>query len=322
VAALPAESGRTFLVQWDGLDDAGGSGVASYNIYMSTHGTTFLRWLTATTKQSAWFVGAPGQSYFFCATARDGVGNEPALLPPVQAMTTVPTNAPVLISVTNFVIRPGDSVSVTNLVVQGTPVGAWVFSLDPGAPAGASINPTNGVLRWTPSCGQASTTNLITVRVTDSGWTNMTDAVSLTVAVSDCVQPGLGQQILLAGDSGRVPIWLISSVPLTNLTIGTNLFLTFSPPPALGPDNYYRAKRTGAVLAPRILSLARLSGTSVLLSFSGVSARTYRVQVTPRLSPPAWETIGTIAPSGDGLVQFTDTNGWGQTQRFYRLVWP
>jgi hypothetical protein len=41
--------------------------------------------------------------------------------------------------------------------------------------------------------------------------------VTFTVTVSECVQPGLGQQILLVGNSGRVPIYLISSVPLTNL---------------------------------------------------------------------------------------------------------
>ena len=470
VVSLPAESGRTFLVQWDGQDDAGGSGVASYNVFMSTNGATFLRWLTATTNQSAWFVGAPGQSYFFYATARDAVGNEPALLPGFQAMTTVPINAPVLLSVTNFVIRPGNNLAFTNLVLQGTPVGAWQFSLAPDAPVGAAVNPTNGVFRWTADCSEASSTNVVTVQVTDTGWTNMTDAVSFTVVVGECVRPGLGQQILLAGDSGRVPVNLISSVPLTNLamtllsppgrlaslvlqpivpelcsnsiawlsngvyrlnlvtcqgqwligtqqvawlnfttasnqssafaglsftnlagsqpdgtpvanfapqsgrlvvlgeepllemvrntnrqpllilygkpasgysvewrtnvlsgkwqpvltslTVPTNLFLTFSPPPALGPDNYYRAERTGAVLAPNILSLASISGTNVLLSFSGVSGAAYRVQVTPALLPPAWQTIGAIAPSGGGFVQFADTNGWGQTQRFYRLVWP
>jgi hypothetical protein len=64
---------------------------------------------------------------------------------------------------------------------------------------------------------QASTSNVITVRVTDDGRTNMTDTASFTVVVGDCVQPSLGQQILLAGQSGRVPINLISSVPLTNL---------------------------------------------------------------------------------------------------------
>jgi hypothetical protein len=159
----------------------------------------------------------PGHTYRFYSVARDNVGNEE--LPPTvaDAFTTVPTNAPVLAAITNFNTLPGWTVVATNHVLQGAPSGTWLFTLDAGAPAGASINPTSGVFRWTPDCSQASRTNTITVRVTDTGWTNMTDSVSFIVAVGECVQPGLGQQILLAGDNGRVPIWLISSVPLTNL---------------------------------------------------------------------------------------------------------
>jgi len=43
------------------------------------------------------------------------------------------------------------------------------FSLDPGAPAGASINPTDGLFSWRPTPAQTPGTNLITVRVTDDG---------------------------------------------------------------------------------------------------------------------------------------------------------
>ena len=46
VAALPAESGRTFMVQRSGADDPGSSGIASYDIYVSTNGgprSTFAR---------------------------------------------------------------------------------------------------------------------------------------------------------------------------------------------------------------------------------------------------------------------------------------
>ena len=49
---------------------------------------------------------------------------------------------------------------------------------------------------------------------------------------------------------------------------------------------------------------------------------TNRVQVTPTISPPAWQDIGTGTPGGDGVARFAHTNGWWQTQRFYPLIWP
>jgi PKD repeat protein len=57
------------------------------------------------------------------------------------------------------------------------------FSLDAGTPEGASINATNGVFTWTPSLAYASTTNSITVRVTDDGSPAASDAQAVNVIV-------------------------------------------------------------------------------------------------------------------------------------------
>jgi len=109
---------------------------------------------------------------------------------------------------------------------------------------------------------------------------------------------------------------------LTNFTVASNLYLNFTPPPGSEPLNFYRAKRAGLALAEKVLSLVSADGTNVLLRFSGVAGRTYRVQLAPSLSPPAWQTIGTNTVGFDGLFQFTETNGWGNTQRYYRLISP
>jgi hypothetical protein len=219
VAALPGQSGRTFLVQWAGQDDAGGTGLASYDVYVSTNGVNYLRWLAYTTNRSAWFVGEPGRSYSFYAIARDWVGNEQSAPITAQVQTAVPTNAPVLAVVTNRTMMPGAALSITNTLVSGTPLGVWRFSLGQGVPSGATVNETNGVVNWTPNCAQASRNYDFTVWVTDTGSTNLMDATSFTVAVSECVVPSLGRLVLVAGDIGRVPVNLISSVPLTNLAM-------------------------------------------------------------------------------------------------------
>jgi hypothetical protein len=57
------------------------------------------------------------------------------------------------------------------------------------------------------------------VWITDTGNTNLLDAMTFTAAVSECVVPSLGRLVLRAGDSGRVPVNLISTVPLTNLSM-------------------------------------------------------------------------------------------------------
>jgi RHS repeat-associated protein len=216
VTALPAESGRTFVLQWSGQDDAGGSGTANYDIYVSTNGNPSGLWIAGPHASSAPFVGGLGQTYAFYSVARDGVGHKEPPPTASDAHTMVVADAPVLVGVSNISILPGQPLNITNLV-QGTPVGSFVFTLGSGTPPGVTINPTNGVLRWTPDCANSSTTNLLTVWVTDSGRTNIADAVNFTVRVRECVRPSLGQQILLAGTSGRVPINLVSSVALTNL---------------------------------------------------------------------------------------------------------
>jgi hypothetical protein len=222
VLPLPAESGRTFLVRWAGQDDPGGSGVASYDVYVSTDGVSYAPWLQGTNATSAYFVGELGQFYSFRCVARDRVGHEETTPLAPQAWTTVSTNSPVLAGVSEQTVFPNSRLAWTNQVSGGTG-GSFLFALGQGAPAGAEVDPTNGVFRWGPNCAQASRTNQITVWVTDAGNNNLMDAVTFQVAVGECVVPSLGRLVLQAGDSGRVPVQLISSVPLTNLsmTVGT-----------------------------------------------------------------------------------------------------
>jgi hypothetical protein len=52
-------------------------------------------------------------------------------------------------------------------------------------PSGASINPTTGLFTWTPSEAQGPSTNAISVRVTDSGASPLTDTKSFTVFVTE-----------------------------------------------------------------------------------------------------------------------------------------
>ena len=90
VAALPARTATlNFTVNWAGQDDAGGSGIASYNVYYSDNGGTFLPFLTGTTQTSATFNGVSGHTYGFFSVATDNVGNQQVLPTGAQTSTLV-----------------------------------------------------------------------------------------------------------------------------------------------------------------------------------------------------------------------------------------
>jgi hypothetical protein len=60
---------------------------------------------------------------------------------------------------------------------------ALTFSLDPGAPAGASINPTTGAFSWTPAPTGFSLITNLTVRVTDNGIPSVSAGETISIAV-------------------------------------------------------------------------------------------------------------------------------------------
>jgi RHS repeat-associated protein len=90
VQALPGISPTSFNVSWTGVDDASGSGVGLFNVFVSDNGGPFAAWQTATNQTSATFVGQLGHSYGFYATATDNVGNAQAQPAAAQTTTTVP----------------------------------------------------------------------------------------------------------------------------------------------------------------------------------------------------------------------------------------
>jgi len=95
VAALPAtETSTSFSVTWSGEDDTGGSGIASYNIYVSDDGGPFTAFETDTTATSATFTGVNGNTYDFYSVATDNVGNVQPTPASAQATTLVDVTPP------------------------------------------------------------------------------------------------------------------------------------------------------------------------------------------------------------------------------------
>jgi hypothetical protein len=75
VIALPARENANFTVKWGGSDEVGGSGIASYDVFVSENGGPYTLWLAATALTSARFAGQPGRTYRFFSQAADHVGH-------------------------------------------------------------------------------------------------------------------------------------------------------------------------------------------------------------------------------------------------------
>jgi RHS repeat-associated protein len=89
VTALPAESANGFTLSWSGSDDAGGSGIGTYDVYVSDNGGPFTALLTGTAATSTPFVGTAGHIYSFCSVATDNVGHRQPTPDGAQASTTI-----------------------------------------------------------------------------------------------------------------------------------------------------------------------------------------------------------------------------------------
>jgi hypothetical protein len=87
VAVLPAFSKPSFLVSWSGTDDTGGSGIATYNVFVSDNGGPFTLFQTNTTQTSSTFNGTVGHVYGFYSVATDKAGNQQATPAAAQATT-------------------------------------------------------------------------------------------------------------------------------------------------------------------------------------------------------------------------------------------
>jgi hypothetical protein len=119
VDRLPSVSQPNFIVSWAGTDDQGGSGIASFDVYVSTDGGDFVPWLLGTTATASIFGGTAGHMYSFYSVAVDNAGNREPIPAQAQATTTAAeTAAGFLIVVNAPSVTAGAPFSVTVTVLD------------------------------------------------------------------------------------------------------------------------------------------------------------------------------------------------------------
>jgi RHS repeat-associated protein len=194
VAALPPTVNSTnFTASWTGQDDAGGSGIAGYDIYASDNSGTFVLWKTNTTDTSATYTGQDGHTYGFYSVAHDGVGHTESKAAAAEAQTRVEitsNTAPDLPEIPDQSVFEGKQLRFTVSATDAEkPPQVLTFSLLGTVPAGAAIDPLSGLFTWMPSEAQGPSTNVITVGVVDNGEPPMGATNSFTVVVNETNSP-------------------------------------------------------------------------------------------------------------------------------------
>ncbi len=123
--------------------------------------------------------------------------NGPSNLSATQSFQVIVTDlnfAPVLAAIGNKSVTEGSLLTFTATATDSNqPSQTIAFTLDAGAPAGAAINPTNGVFTWTPTLAQGPSNYTVTVRVTDSGAPALDGFETITITVLD---PGVRLSLL------------------------------------------------------------------------------------------------------------------------------
>lgn len=88
VEPLPtSQTATTLTLNWGGSDDANGSGIAAYDIYVAVDSNPFALWLEQTTTTTATATVQPGHTYSFYSVATDNVGRREAA--PAIAQTSI-----------------------------------------------------------------------------------------------------------------------------------------------------------------------------------------------------------------------------------------
>ena len=119
VAALPASSPSVFTVHWAGQDDTGGSGIASFDIYVSDNGGPFAAWLTGTQMTSAAYTGQDGHTYAFYSVATDNVGNVQVTTATAQTTTRVHVAQPTSVAAVSGAGTYGGTATLTATLTAG-----------------------------------------------------------------------------------------------------------------------------------------------------------------------------------------------------------
>jgi hyaluronate lyase len=206
-------------------------------------------------------------------------------------------------SLVTFVARATDADGAT---------ASLIYSLEPGAPAGATINSSNGVFEWTPSSAQPGGRYKITARVMDAGIPAMTDSQSFTITVltpnTPPLFPLMSNRQAVPGNLLTVPLGVTDAdLPAQTLTCSL----------VTGPAGAIVDSAGAFSWTPSAAQASSTNLVTLRVTDNGVPPLSATQSFTVFVSAvnPCVGYKGDVAPrlAGNGLVTIAD---WAQIGRF------
>ena len=219
--------------------------------------------------------------YFEAAVQADPGGSVQVNLAPIGngdvflAQLAVPAFnfPPVINAIADRTVNEGSTLTFTVASTDLNPGDSVTYGLDPGAPGGASIDATTGVVTWMPTEAQGPGIYAITIRATDNGSPPASSTQTVTITVNE-----VNQAPILAA--------------LPNLTVFEGVPLTFT------------AMATDADLPANALTFSLLPGAPLGAS---INATTGVFTWTPtEAQGPGMYNLG-VEVVDDGSPSLSDT---------------
>ena len=285
INALPSKTLNGFTLSWTGQDDAGGSGIADYNIYVSDNGGAYTPLLLNTTSTSTTFTGNPGDHYSFYSVAIDNVGNQESTPTTAEATTLIDT-PPVLSGIENstLVYSGIGSVAVTASLTPSdqtsTTLASATVQISGGYQAGADsllvTNVSNIVGNWNAGKGVLELTGTDTLANYQSALQSIqfqnTGTNSTARTISFQVNDGLQNSTLVSRVVDAVPriLSLVTASPNPGRGPTEQFTLTFSEPVTGVVSTDFSLAETGTVGATQI-QVTPVSTSVYTVTVSGVT---------------------------------------------------
>jgi len=176
-------NGATATLQWGASSDPAVAGYRVHSTPLSGGATTVVDAGNTTSMTIASLVAGQSYSFFVTAYTADAIESDPSTTVTFTVpVATIANTPPTLGLLTDQVVIEGNTLQFkVSAMDSDLPAQTLTFSLGTGAPLGASIDPATGVFTWTPTSSQIPSTNIISVKVTDSGTPAMSATGTFTV---------------------------------------------------------------------------------------------------------------------------------------------
>ena len=174
---------QTYIeVSWGGQDTNNGSGVDTYDVYVSENGQPYAVWLFQTTATSGIFIGQPDHEYAFYSIATDKVGNMENAPAEADVVVKLENTAPIANAGEDQTVNKGTMVTLDASLSIDTALGIVSYEWKQVHGPSVTLANSSAITTWFMAIDTLEPTTLsFSLSVTDIGGLSDTDVCNVIV---------------------------------------------------------------------------------------------------------------------------------------------